>query len=232
MNKEEFLNIYIKYKFFLFPFLIVIASLMVGFFIIYPQWRRIIADQDRIAALDKKTVLLEGKARTLDSIDEADLKEKLVVALKVLPAESDFANTLGIIENLANQYQFIIINFQTSQPGGKESLKLTEYAISLDLLGPRDLVKKFIDSINENFRLMRTGRIEINIPPLRDEATANITVAAFFSQIPESLGSIDASLPEISDEDEQLISDLANRQPFVAPAPSSGGPTGKPNPFE
>lgn len=232
MNKEEIVNIYIKYKFFLFPFLIVMACILVGFFVIYPQWSRIIADQDRIAALDKKTSLLESKARKLDSLDEKDIKEKLAVALKVLPAESDFATTLGLIQNLANQYQFIIVNFQTSQSGGKENLKLTEYSISLDLIGPRDLMKKFIDSINENFRLMRTARLEINIPSSKDEVTANITVDAFFSQIPQSLGSVDAPVPEISNDDERLMTELASQQPYVAPTTVSGGPKGKTNPFD
>lgn len=232
MNKKELIDSYNKYKFFFFPFIITISSIMLTFFVIYPQIQKLISDQDKIRELNKKTTLLENKAQKLDSINEDDLKEKLAVALRALPIETDFAIALGMIQTLTSNYQFIIVNFQTSLSSEKEALKLTNYSVNLDLIGPKALVQRFIDSINENFRLMRTISLQINVTGKEDEATALVSVDIFYSRVPSTIGAVDVPIPEITDEDEEFISELARSQPVVETQPILTGPRGKANPFE
>lgn len=232
MNKQELIEIYTKYKFFFLLFIIVVSSIILTFFVIYPQVQKLISDQDQIRELNKKTTLLEDKAQKLDSINEDDLKEKLAVALRALPAETDFAQALGMIQTLANSYQFIIVNFQTSLSTEKEGLKLTNYSVNLDLVGPKILVQRFVDSINENFRLMRTVSLQINVTGKKEEATTVVSVDIFYSRVPATVGAIDAPLPEISNSDEEFISELARSQPVVEAQPILTGPRGKANPFE
>lgn len=232
MNKQELMESYSKYKFFLFPFIVVISSIILSFFVIYPQIRKLISDQDKLQEINKKTALLENKAQKLNSINEDDLKEKLVVVLKTLPSETDFANALGMIQTLATSYQFTIINFQTSLPSEHEAIKLTNYSVNLDLSGPQALVQKFIDNINENFRLMRSISIQTSITGKKDEAETVLSVDIFYSRIPSTVGAVDAPLPEISTKDEELISDLVRSQPTTEIQPQLTGPRGKANPFE
>lgn len=232
MNKEIFLNIYSKYQFFLFPFFVVVPTILIGYFMLYPQLGRLLSSQDQIASVNKKAVLLNEKIRKLKSVDEEQIKQNLAVTLQALPQDVDFANSLGIIQNLANQYQFAMINFQTSKATDSKSLKLSSYTLSLDLLGPKDLVKRFVDSINSNFRLMKMAHLEINIPPGRDEATALVTVEVFSSQIPTSIGTVDTPLPEITKDDKDLLEQLASSRPIVIEEVFSQGPRGKANPFE
>lgn len=231
MNKEGIINIYSKYKFFLFPLIIVIVTISIGYFVIYPQIGNVLSSQDKISEINRKTTSLNEKVKKLEKLDEEDLKDNLAVALKTLPQEADFANTLGIIQTLAAQYQFIIVNFQTSRNDDK-SLKLSSYGVSLDLLGPKDLVERFIDSINTNFRLMRTGRLEINTPAGSEEATTLITVDVYFSSIPTTIGAVDAPLAELTQDDEERLSELSRSQPVVVEELIPQGPRGKPNPFE
>lgn len=232
MHKQELVEIYSKYKFFLFPFIVVISSIVLTFFVIYPQAQRLISDQDKLQEISKKTAFLEGKAQKLESIDEDDLKEKLAVVLQTLPVEADFAKALGLIQTLASNYQFVIVNFQTSQPSEKEALKLANYSVNLNLLGPKALVQRLIDSINENFRLMRIVNMQISFAGKEDETTTVLSVDVFYSQIPSVVGAVDASLPEISTKDEEFISELAKLQPAVETQAIPEGLKGKANPFE
>jgi len=232
VNKEIFLNTYSKYQFFLFPFFVVIPTILIGYFVLYPQLTRLLSSQNQIASVNKKTVLLNEKILKLKGVDEEQIKQDLAVTLQVLPQDVDFANSLGIIQNLANQYQFLMINFQTSKLTDSKSLKLSSYTLSLDLLGPKSLLKRFVDSINSNFRLMKVARLEINTPPARDEATALITVEVFSSQIPTSIGTAETPLPEITKDDEELLDKLASTRPIVIEEVIPQGPRGKTNPFE
>lgn len=231
MNKETIIGVYSKYKFFLFPTIIVLVTVLLGFFVIFPQIGNLTSSQDKISEINKKTLVLNEKVKKLERIDENELKDKLAVVLKTLPQESDFANTLGIIQNLAAQYQFIIVNFQTSR-GDDKSLKLATYGVSLDLLGPKDLVEGFINSINTNFRLMKTGRLELNFPQGRDDATVLLNVEVFYSVLPTTIGAVDTPISELTNQDEELLQKLSSSQPTIIEEFFPTGPIGKPNPFE
>lgn len=232
MNKQQLIEVYVKYKFFPFSSIVIVFSIILTFFVIYPQIQKLISDQDKIRELNRKTTLLEDKAQKLEGLDEDDLKEKLAVALRTLPVETDFANALGMIQTLANTYQFIIVNFHTSLSSEKEALKLTSYSIGLDLIGPKALVQRFIDSINENSRLMRTIYIQTDLAGKENEASIVLSVDVFYSMIPSTIGAVDAPVVEISTKDQELISELARSQPAAEVQPILTGPRGKANPFE
>lgn len=232
MNKQQLFEIYSKYRLFPFSTIVLVFSIILTIFVIYPQIQKLISDQDKIRELNRKTSLLENKVQRLESLDEDDLKEKLAIALRTLPVEADFANALGMIQTLANTYQFIIISFQTSLSSEKEGLKLTNYSINLDLVGPKVLVQRFIDSINENFRLMRTIYIQTDVIGKENEASTVLSVDIFYSQVPSTIGAVDAPIPEITDKDEEFISELVRSQPAAEVQPILTGPRGKANPFE
>lgn len=231
MNKEGFINIYSKYKLILFPAVIVIVTILIGYFVLFPQIGNLISSQDKITEISRKVKVLNEKVKKLESLDEQDLKDKLAIVLNTLPQEADFAKTLSIIQTLAVQYQFIIVSFQTGRSDDK-SLKLASYGVSLDLSGPKDQVERFIESINTNFRMMRTGRLDINIPQGGNDATTTLSVDVYFSQIPTSIGAVDAPLAELTNQDEELINELESSQPIIAEEFIPLGPRGKPNPFE
>lgn len=232
MHKEDLAKTYNKYKLVLFPLMVIISAIVLGYFVFYPQIEKLMANQDKISNINKKIQILEKKAQQLENLDENDLKDKLEVALRSLPAEADFANVLAIVQNLAAENQFEIVNFQTGNPGEGASQKVAEYSVNLDLKGPAEFAKGFIDSLNGSFRMMRTSSIGISVSSTENNITSAVTLNIYYSAIPTSIGGVDTPINELSKEDEDLIGDLTNLQPVFATQEAPTGPRGKTNPFE
>lgn len=232
MHKEDIINLYTRYKLFLTPFIVVVSAIFIVYFIIYPQAEKIISLEDKISQMNKKKILLEEKIQKLQKLDEFDLKGKLNIVINTLPSDRDFANVLGLIQNLVSDYRLTLENFQT-QSSEEKSAKVSSYSVNLGLKGPRSLVKGFIDSINSSFRLMRTNTISLTITPDENETSLGMTVNVFYSVIPASVGAVDSPLSELSSQDENLIQEIAGQQQlYVEVSSTPSGPRGKINPFE
>lgn len=232
MKKEEIASFYLKYRIFIFPGVVALSSLILIILIIIPQIFKLISNQNKEGDLISKSKFLEVKAQALENYDINDLSSKASIALSSYPADKDFSNVIGLIQNLTLQSGFSIISMNlataTTKTAGSE-----KYNIELSLTGPRLQVEAFLSAIEGSTRLMKVSSIDIanTIDPQIVNLSLNLDI--LFGPLPSSFGSADSPLPELSSKKLELLAKLTNDFTPVASLENIELPArGKANPFE
>lgn len=231
MNKDTIINFYNKYNLYVFPAVVVASSLFLIIFAIYPQTVKLISNQKAQSQLEERSKILEVKAQTLASFDESDLSRKVQYALFSYPQERDFGNVIGLLQSIGAQAGFAVtaINLE----GGVSKTSGGGYNIRMEISGPKSLLPALLSSIESSVRLMKILSLEISVKG-NQAVDAVVGVDVLFSPDPQSFGSVDSPLPELSSGDEELLTRLAASAPTVAVSPAEvvTTPIGKVNPFE
>src|SRR5207248_7865189 len=68
-----------------------------------------------------RSSFLEKKAQALETYDQTDLNNKVNVSLVAYPTDKDFANVIGIMQNLTAQSGFAITNLSLGAGSVKKS---------------------------------------------------------------------------------------------------------------
>lgn len=231
MKKEGLLKFYLHYRLYIFPAVAVVSSLILIIFVIYPQAVKLLTNQKLEQDLSKKGAFLEEKAQALESYDTADLSEKIKYVLSSYPTDKDFANAVGVLQNLMAQAGFNIVSLSLGGSSGKEA-KLQSYSVKLDLLGPLRFLPVLLSNIEGSPRLMRVSGIETTVG--KDEASATITlnIEVLYSEAPSGFGTVDSPLTQLSQKDEEVLAALASSGVSQLEATAAAAPRGKSNPFE
>src|SRR5258708_919859 len=103
MNPDKSSNFYQKYKLFIFSGIVILSSLILIIFVIYPQLSKLFVNQKAEKEIINKTQFLESKAQTLEKYDKGDLDKKVSLALDSFPTEKDFISTFSLIENIVSK---------------------------------------------------------------------------------------------------------------------------------
>ena len=231
MKKEVLVKFYSTYKLYIFPAAVAISCLILIIFVIFPQLGKLLSNNKVATELRSKADFLEVKAQVLEGLDGNDLSSKLNYALLFFPAEKDFTNALGLLQNITSQSSFSILSFalgtQTAVKGAQS------YLVKLEVRGPKFLLPQLLSSIENSDRLMRVSSIEVNLSP-DESVNAFLGIDALYLSAPASFGTTDSPLPTLTQADEQLITTLVRagevgQQPSVS---TPGVPLGKSNPFE
>ena len=235
MKKEDILKFYSKYRLFVFPSAVALSSLILIALVILPQTIKLVTNQTTESDLLHKSQFLEVKAQTLETLDEGDLSKKVNYALNVYPPDKDFGNVLGIIQWITTQTGFSIVSFNV---GGSTGSGSQNYSISLKLIGSRPLVSTLLKSLEDASRLMKVDSIEVSQAAGIQGVEVNLGLSVLFSPLPQNFGTVDSPLPELSQNEEELLVRLAGAQEGAGIVVrdegkvSSTTPRGKANPFE
>lgn len=233
MNKEALTLLYQKYQYVVFPVLIILSSLILIGLVIFPQILRLLSNQQVLTGLNQKSEFLDVKASQLEVIDEQNLREKLNVALLSLPAEKDLSSIVGILQSIITQSGFNLITLQVIQIAS--NTEVSGFSVKLEVAGPISAMNQLLNNIETDPRVMKVSGVELNQQQGSTSVSATITVDAFYSPLPSSLGAIDAPLPKLTEKDEELVATLAkNTGAVIRPttSPSNLPPRGKTDPFE
>lgn len=230
MNKETVISFYLKYRIFIYPILVGLASIFLITLVVWPQIRGLLLDRQDFDKVKSRLELLQVKAQTLEGLDENGLKERLNIALSSLPADQDFATMVGVIQEISTSSGMSLVALQTAgsaPPVGSSQ----SFLLKMEVVGSRVGLVELLDSIDKASRVMKISSIELNFSKGGDAIDAAVAVEVFYSAPPQQLGSIDQQLPIISDEDQKLLVTLSSSLGRRAAAPVLL-PRGKSNPFE
>lgn len=231
IKKETVAKFYLNYKFYIFPAIVALSSLFLIVFAIYPQTVKLLDNQRLSNDLINKSKFLETKVAALESYDAEDLSRKVELVLNSYPADKDFGNILGILQQQATQFGFNIVS--ASLGGAASKLGNTEsYEIRLEVVGAKASLSSFLNSLENSARLMRVKSIDISSGQASTFSVALI-VEVLYAKAPQTFGSIDSPLPTFGQKDEELLASLTATTGTVA-TPSAIPPSqrGKLNPFE
>lgn len=231
MKKEEILKFYNNFRIYIFPAVVAIASLFLIVFAIYPQTIKLIDNQQSAEGLVSKSKFMENKVSALEGFDEEDLAQKVRLALASLPADKDFGNILGLLQQLITESGFDVISISLGNTGGR--IGSTEsYELRLEIQGEKSGLSTLISNIENSPRLIRLNSITTSSNQASQKMDVSLAVGALYSKVPQSFGSADSPLPQITQQDEELISKLSGVGSITTPGSTDFSPRGKPNPFE
>lgn len=231
MKKEDILNFYQKYKLIIFPVLVSVSSVILIVLVIYPQLAKLISNNEMYNTINERSKFLEVKAVELNSLDETDLQNKLNLSLAALPPSKDYTEVISILQSLTNKTGFNIISLQFGQSADSKGDK-SNFAVKLDIVGPKVTLDALLDNIEKSYRPMRVSGMELTTNS-GGSAVVNVALAinVYFAQLPSSIGSIDAPLPQLSQKDQELITSLSSSV-NVPTTPNVEISRGKVDPFE
>lgn len=226
--KINLIKLYLNFRIFIFPAVVALSSLILIVFIIYPQIVQLIKNQKVQVDVITKSEFLEAKASVLDDLNEGELEAKVASALNSYPAEQDLLNIVGLLQQVAIKSGFSVseISVQKIPSGTGEIFK---FGVGMETVGPESLLSQFIAGIESAVRIMKVSSIDLS-PVGADLADISLGIDVFFAPAPQTFGSVDSHLPELSQKDEELIARLTS-VPRVS-QPASLSPRGKTNPFE
>lgn len=234
MKKNELNKFYNQYKLYLFPIVTTIGSLILVIFI-FNQVSGWLGGAQNQAVLLSRFKILDAKAVELQSLDEVDLSQKLKLALSVFPEDKDFANIIGLLQEIAYQKGFTIASLQVGQ--GREEQGSSGFNVRLELSGNKAALGDLLKGVENASRLMRVNSLDLSISS-GDNINTMLTINVLYAPIPKTIGSVDAPLPVLSAKDQQVLATLASQvglpqvtgpsQPPITTLP----PRGKENPFQ
>lgn len=231
MKKETTAKFYSNYKLYIFPAVVVLSNLFLIVFVIYPQTMKLINNQAAIADLTTKSKLLETKVAALESYDEADLSRKAGFALAALPTDKDYGNVLGLLQQLISEFGFSINTISFSSAANKLG-NSDSFSVKVGIKGAKIMFQPLLDSLENSRRLFRLNSIDTSSNPTSQTIEAFLAIEVLYLLSPQNYGSMDSTLPELSEEDEELIAKLKRLDRTVSSPSAMESPRGKVNPFE
>lgn len=237
IKKEQALKFYLNYKEYVFSVVVVLSSLILIIFVIYPQTSKLISNRQVEEDINQRSKFLEAKAQALESYDQEDLKLKVGKVLSAYPVDKDLVAAVSLLQDFITQSGFSIISI--SIESGSIKAGTQSFSIKLEILGAKASLPVILTGIENSTRLMRVSSIETTSGRDPVSATASLTVDFLYSSAPEGFGSVDSPIPELSQKDEEVLTKLVavggGTTPVVQPEiplPSELPPRGKANPFE
>lgn len=244
MNKEAIQKLYSRYRNIIFPVLVGLAGMVLIVLVIIPQISGYFKSQDDAKKTQSRLEVLEVKAAELVNLPEEDLKQKLQSAVLALPTTKDYTSVIGLIQRLSVESGVTLqsVNLDTGRTASLS--EANSYAVNIEIASSKSGFDAFLKRIEDGPALMKVGSIEVDSAGSDGSVTASIVIDVFFSPTPKNLGSVETPLPKLSEEEQQLASELESKValvPVSAPPPSgeiTGQPPanilprGKANPFE
>lgn len=232
MKKEVFARFYLKYKFIIFPMTVALSSLFLIIFAIYPQTARLINNQTAAVELLNRSKLLETKVAALESYDIEGLTRKVGSAMTVFPADKDFGNILGLLNQSTAGTGFTISAVTLGSSGNKLG-NSDSFEIKLDVSGSRGMFPVFLSNLENSSRLIRINTIDVSSKQASESIEAVLIVAVLYSMPPQNFGTPDSPLPAFSREEEELMAALPEVRSTAQASASAETPSrGRSNPFE
>lgn len=234
IKKDQVLKFYLSYKLYIFSAVVTISNLILIIFVIFPQTSKLLSNQKAEQDINQKSKFLEAKAQVLESYVSEDLNLKVNNVLTSYPVDKDFVAAVGLLQNFTAQSGYSIISLTVG--GGTVKEGAQSYTVKLDLLGPKAFLPVMLTNIENSTRLMRVSSVETAVGRDPDQATISLKVDILYSNAPGGFGSVESTLPELSEKDQQVLARLARASSATTLAelgvPSELPARGKANPFE
>ncbi len=239
MNKDvsisikTFKDLYISYKPYITPSVMVLISFLLIIFAIFPQFQDFTTtlSQRENATLQLQT--LSKNLVILRSIDEPTLNSNLAVSLKALPSNKDFESILTTISSVANKSGVALGNFQFKVGDLSKADVITGQFPSLSVnvvinSAPSGTIN-FLTNMAQSLPVSEIKSIDLNA------SSANIFLNFYYKSAGGAKVSPDALIIPISSKQQELLNQLSSwdgglsSAPLIVPVESLTSPTSTPS---
>ncbi len=233
MNTVLLKSFYNQYRSAIFMVATGVASLVLIGVLIVPQILVLVDSNKAYQEITNKSKALEVKAADLQKINGEELKRKLDTSLIVLPAGKDLNDTINLMQGIVKNSGFELksLNFVEVSEDKKA------FGVKLEVAGSKDTLNKLLTSLEGSYRPIRVRTLDMISPKAGNTISGTLGVDVFILPISNTIAAVDAPMPEITTQDEELITSLEQQTARagirVETMQSTNLPSrGKLNPFE
>ncbi len=235
VDSETFWFLYKRYKEYLLPVGVILACVLLLFFIIIPQFQMFLDTQQQAKVESGKLLVLRNNLNLLTNMDESRLDSQLQIASGALPSTKDFAGILNGISVSANKAGVFLGNYQF-QVGdiSKPSVNVQSFPsiqLSLTINGGIDGAMRFMSELYKTVPLSEITSVKVS------NANSEISILFYYRPFPPLGFNNSAPIVSVSQEGSALITNLSSwnnavtvdQTPLQPPPVSSSG--ANTNPF-
>lgn len=208
LDLENILVLYKHYKDFLLPIGVILVSILVIIYIIFPQVQQYFNSQDLLKTEQQKLETLTNNYNFLLSLNDAKTNSDFNLLSLALPPQKDFAGIIDAISYVSaktgvavGDFQFSLGNLSAVNFGG------TAYPstkISINLKGDAKGIASFINELSKTIPIAQTTTINIS----NDEGA--ITVLFYYKPFPSQNIGDQAPVVPPSTRDTALIKEVSS----------------------
>jgi len=235
---ENLVLLYQHYKEFLLPVGVILASILVIIYVVFPQIQQYFNSQSLIKIEQQKLNALNNDYTLLTSLDDATIASDLSTLSLTLPAQKDFAGIIDAISYVSaktgvavGNFEFSLGNLSSSNFGG------TAYPstqINISLRGNPESIANFAHEIVKTMPIAEVTAINIT------GGTGSLTVLFYYKPFPAQDISDQTQIVPLSSSQLSLIKEVSAWNSVgqtglsalpVTPATSSAGVSNSGSPF-
>ena len=200
LEQINFKILYLKYREFILPAVIIIVSFLLLLFFIVPQFSSFLQNRKAENDLREKVKILRENLNFALGLNDSDLNTELILLNNSLPVEKDFVSIMNTLSTASNKagislgdYGFIVGDLSTQSA----QIKTTSFIqIDLNVRGNLQSSKLFIEELSKMLPLSESVSLK------SDGSTSIVTV--YFYHKPFSPVSFDNSVPITSLTNKEL----------------------------
>lgn len=226
-----------KYKPYLWPFLLILASILTGFYVVWPTMEQIMTTRNEISGLEERRKILADKAAILEKTDEQSVRADLLKAETTLPTDKNVSGMIYGLETLAatssaklETFSTVVGKMATDSAKPVVIEKDNKLGNQVQIISVETTLTADYNSLKEFLRLLSgvNRLVGVNSVSLVDQK-ANIILDVYYQPLAKSLGEIVTPVYELTQADRALINKVSF-YPLATPQ-TAPLPAGKPDPF-
>ncbi|MDO8570491.1 MAG: type 4a pilus biogenesis protein PilO [Candidatus Daviesbacteria bacterium] len=236
MNKSE---IFLKYKFFVWPIIVGISSIVVLVLVIIPQLLTYLNINEKINQVQNRSNTLETKAVALENVDNLLTQKDLKVVFSVLPVDQDVPQAMVVLQDMVAKSGLELKSTSFGSSGlPQKGAGNSSFRLNIAVSGQVNVLRDFLVQLQNLPRLFQVDSIGVQFQKDKGVIEAEIPLSVFYNPTLGEMGTVDDPLPQINDKDKELLAKLTqvvgqgNNSWASQEATSASTPLGKSDPFE
>lgn len=244
----------------LFPILSLLLIALSFWYILMPQLRNVATSFSKLREETDRLEAVQEKSETLKSLFSTGVGQYIKDVETALPSEKEIASILISVENVAQETQFTLDTLQfvpglvstesantklesipkspnSNEPQVVETKSSTPaLVVNVKGRGNTELFNAFFEKLLHVRRIYDIESVKVEyVPDSEDLVFADLTLFAYYLPPITTIGAIEAKLPEISSNDETLLSTIQSMpdvtQSVTIESSETSVPVGKTNLF-
>lgn len=227
----DFKSVYIKYKIFIIPIWVSLASVAIIALVIVPQTIEYFNTQQKLSQIEQKKALVGEKVEELQNINESLYIKNLQIAYTALPKNKEIPESMLILQNLISEANLNLDSMRVLTIGGTGTTQ-SNYQLGIVVSGTLSSIKDLFIKLQNSPRIFKVENYSVQLAG--SAAEADITFTTYFDPTNITSQSPDQQLPKLTDQEQQILTKLSKAPQYI-PSPESISTSvelGKVDPFQ
>lgn len=177
--------------------------------VVVPLISNLLFQQEEIGRLEKEVNALSTKRDRLQNLNSEQINEGVKMATKALPAKAAVLPIISFVRSAAAQSGLVIIQLRVAREnlGKDQSVSgAASSGITVELEGPVADIQQFLGNVRRVLPIIEVGRGKLTTRGGVTQVT--VTLNTFWKKLPEQLSGVSAPLPQLTPNEEKLLSSI------------------------